>query len=87
MERKGRKGRMELIGGRESVDAFLSKCKWSGDSAYNAIKGILERLDNVKSQKEAPMFIASVQRHITAIDPHSHLSTLYFNIRDLSLSS
>ncbi|GLJ16280.1 hypothetical protein SUGI_0274140 [Cryptomeria japonica] len=79
---------MELKGtGESEVEAFLAECRRSGDGAYNAIKGILERLDNVESRKEARVFLASVQRHIAATDSHNRLSIFHFNIHDLSLSS
>ncbi len=47
-----------------SVTEFLEQCKVSGDSAYNAVKVVLERLRNPETRVSARVLLAAVEKHV-----------------------
>jgi hypothetical protein len=47
-----------------SVTEFLEQCKVSGDSAYNAVKVVLERLHNPETRVSARVLLAAVEKHV-----------------------
>ncbi|XP_076892842.1 methionine S-methyltransferase-like [Bidens hawaiensis] len=65
-----------------SIDEFLKRCSESGDSAYSALRSLLERLENPESRIEARIFLARLQKKLREDDQHC-LNTYHFQIQDI----
>ncbi|KAK1434529.1 hypothetical protein QVD17_00276 [Tagetes erecta] len=65
----------------ESTDEFLKHCSHSGDSAYTALRSLLERLENPDTRTEARIFLAHLQKKLDA----DSLDTYHFQIQDIYL--
>lgn len=69
------------------VKEFLEQCKVSGDSAYNAIKGVLERLENVDTRADARKLLAAVEKYVQKEEPEVDTMAVYhFRLHQLSLN-
>lgn len=92
-EQRGRhdSARSESMGssnGEIEVEAFLEECKLSGDSAYNALKRVLEKLESSQTRVETRVFLTRLQNYVHSTHPQENcLSQFHFDIHDLSLSS
>lgn len=70
-----------------NVENFLDQCKESGDKAYNALKGVLELLQNPSTRTEARVFLSSLQKFVDSQSNVSDsLSVFHFRIHHLSLT-
>ncbi|KAK1287890.1 Methionine S-methyltransferase [Acorus calamus] len=67
------------------MEAFLKECEISGDSAYAALKAVLERLEEPSTRAEARAFLAALQKRF-ADDGDRCFSTYRFKIHDVVLS-
>lgn len=73
--------------GDQDVRAFLAECKESGDKAYGAMKGVLERLMDVDTRLGARVFLERVETHVNAELPNADsLAEFHFRIHELSLT-
>ncbi|MCO5578032.1 hypothetical protein L7F22_031870 [Adiantum nelumboides] len=68
------------------VESFLKECTESGDKAYNALKGVLELLQNPSTRVEARVFLSALQKSTNHINPSDSLSVYHFHIHHLSLA-
>ncbi|KAI3701936.1 hypothetical protein L6452_27433 [Arctium lappa] len=69
-----------------SIEEFLKHCSQSGDSAYNAFRSLLERLEDPKTRTEARIFLAHLKKKIESDGASDHcLSTYHFLIQDVYL--
>ena len=69
------------------VKIFLDQCKDSGDNAYNAIKGVLERLHNPETRTDSRKLLAAVEKHVQNEEPAvDSMATYHFRIHQLSLT-
>ncbi|XP_071725797.1 methionine S-methyltransferase [Rutidosis leptorrhynchoides] len=69
-----------------SIDEFLKQCSQSGDSAYSALRSLLERLEDPDTRTEARIFLAHVQKKLDADGSTQHsLDTYHFQIQDIYL--
>ena len=86
--RRGGKGfSMGLATSDSEVAEFLEQCKVSGDNAYNAIKGVLERLHNPETRVSARQLLAAVEKYVEKQGPGlNSMSTYHFRIHQLSLT-
>ncbi|KAM0046734.1 putative methionine S-methyltransferase [Helianthus debilis subsp. tardiflorus] len=71
----------------ESIDEFLNKCSESGDSAYSALRSLLERLENPETRIAARVFFARLQKklHDDGASSQHCLQTYHFQIQDIYL--
>lgn len=70
-----------------NIDSFLKECRESGDKAYNALKGVLELLQNPSTRSEARVFLSNLQKFVDGLsDVSDGLSVFHFRIRCLSLT-
>ncbi|KAL9246094.1 hypothetical protein vseg_019673 [Gypsophila vaccaria] len=69
------------------IDEFLTKCAESGDTAYGALRSILERLEDPATRVDARVFLTRLQEHFASsnILPDQCFSTYHFLIHDLQL--
>jgi methionine S-methyltransferase len=73
--------------GDRDVQAFLAECKESGDKAYGAFKGLLQRLLDVETRLEARVFFERIETHVNAELPIADtLAEFHFRIHELSLT-
>ena len=78
---------MGLATSDSEVAEFLEQCKVSGDNAYNAIKGVLERLHNPETRVSARQLLAAVEKYVEKQGPGlNSMSTYHFRIHQLSLT-
>ncbi|KAL8205974.1 hypothetical protein R6Q57_009525 [Mikania cordata] len=69
-----------------SMDEFLNKCSQSGDSAYSALRSLLERLEDPVTRTEARVFFARLQEKLDNDGVTQHcLDTYHFQIQDIYL--
>ncbi|KAL8254966.1 hypothetical protein R6Q59_033187 [Mikania micrantha] len=69
-----------------SIDEFLKHCSQSGDSAYSALRSLLERLENPDTRIEARVFFAHLQKKLDSDGASEHcLNTYHFQIQDIYL--
>ncbi|CAI9303200.1 unnamed protein product [Lactuca saligna] len=69
-----------------SVDEFLKQCSQSGDSAYSALRSLLERLENPDTRTEARIFFTHLQKKLETDGASEHcLDTYHFQIQDIFL--
>ncbi|XP_051145100.1 methionine S-methyltransferase-like [Andrographis paniculata] len=69
-----------------SVEEFLKQCQQSGDSAYAALRSILERLEDPGTRVEARIFLAEIQRRFESKgEAERCLQDYHFQIQDLHL--
>ncbi|XP_076937153.1 methionine S-methyltransferase [Bidens hawaiensis] len=66
-----------------SMDEFLKQCSVSGDSAYSALRSLLQRLENPDTRTEARVFLAHLHKRLQS-DGHC-LDTYHFQIQDIYL--
>lgn len=69
-----------------NVQSFLEECKESGDKAYNALKGVLELLQNPSTRTEARVFLSSLQKSVSQSNASDSLAVYHFHIHQLSLT-
>ncbi|KAK1352123.1 Methionine S-methyltransferase [Heracleum sosnowskyi] len=68
----------------ESIDEFLTQCKQSGDSAYSALRSLLERLEDPKTRIEARIFFSGLQKRFPSKESIDEcLDTYHFRIQDI----
>ncbi|ONK73077.1 uncharacterized protein A4U43_C04F26920 [Asparagus officinalis] len=69
------------------MEVFLKECERSGDSAYAALKSILERLENPSTRSQARVFLASVQKRFDSEESSQDCFRRYhFRIHDVQLT-
>lgn len=69
-----------------SVDEFLEICEKSGDSAYTALRSLLERLEDESTRTEARIFFSHLQKRFDSEQSLDHrLDTYHFRIDDIYL--
>lgn len=69
------------------VSEFLEQCKVSGYNAYNAIKGVLERLHNPETRADARKILAAVEKYVEKQVPEvNSMATYHFRLHRLSLT-
>ncbi|KAJ8647368.1 hypothetical protein MRB53_000391 [Persea americana] len=44
------------------IEEFLMQCENSGDSAYNALKSLLKKLDDPTTRADARVFLSDLQK-------------------------
>ncbi|CAN8253575.1 unnamed protein product [Cochlearia groenlandica] len=66
-----------------SVDEFLNRCEESGDSAYGALRSVLERLEDPKTRSEARIFLSDIYKRVGSSE--TCLNTFHFHIQDIVL--
>ncbi|KAI5072948.1 hypothetical protein GOP47_0013054 [Adiantum capillus-veneris] len=69
-----------------NVEIFLEECRESGDKAYNALKGVLELLQNPSTRVEARIFLSTLQKITNHSSPSESLAVYHFRIHHLSLT-
>lgn len=68
------------------VDEFLKRCEQSGDSAYAALRSLLERLDDPITRSEARIFLTSLQRRFPTKEASQKcFDDYHFRIEDIVL--
>ncbi|KAL4184199.1 hypothetical protein AMTRI_Chr11g158820 [Amborella trichopoda] len=71
-----------------AMEEFLKLCEESGDSAYNAFKAILEKLENPSTRSETRVFLASLQRRFESKESSLKcFSDYHFRIHDVLLAN
>ena len=69
-----------------SMEEFLSQCKQSGDSAYGALRSLLQRLEDPKTRTEARIFLSDLQKRFDSKeDSDQCLQTFHFHIQDIHI--
>nr|Q9SWR3.1 RecName: Full=Methionine S-methyltransferase; AltName: Full=AdoMet:Met S-methyltransferase [Wollastonia biflora]AAD49573.1 methionine S-methyltransferase [Wollastonia biflora] len=69
-----------------SIDEFLNHCSQSGDSAYSALRSLLERLEKPDTRTEARIFLAHLQKKLDNDGASQRcLETYHFQIQDIYL--
>nr|GEW23428.1 methionine S-methyltransferase [Tanacetum cinerariifolium] len=70
----------------KSIDEFLSQCSESGDSAYSALRSLLERLEDPNTRTETRIFFTNLKKKIEN-DGLSEkcLESYHFQIQDVYL--
>ncbi|KAI8028499.1 Methionine S-methyltransferase [Camellia lanceoleosa] len=69
-----------------SMDEFLKQCEQSGDSAYSALRSLLERLQDPKTRSEARIFLSDLQKRFDTKEASEQcLETYHFLIQDIYL--
>ncbi|XP_058089956.1 methionine S-methyltransferase [Magnolia sinica] len=69
------------------MEDFLKECEKSGDSAYNALKSVLEKLEDPNSRADARIFLSSLQnRFLSKEDSDRCFHTFHFRIHDVLLA-
>ncbi|PSS00318.1 Methionine S-methyltransferase [Actinidia chinensis var. chinensis] len=77
---------MAVKGLWESLDEFLKQCERSGDCAYNALRSLLERLEDPNTRVEARIFLSDLQKRFgTKEESDRCLQTFHFQIQDIFL--
>ncbi|GFZ09533.1 methionine S-methyltransferase [Actinidia rufa] len=77
---------MAVKGLWESLDEFLKQCERSGDCAYNALRLLLERLEDPNTRVEARIFLSDLQKRFgTKEESDRCLQTFHFQIQDIFL--
>ncbi|XAR56244.1 Methionine S-methyltransferase [Bertholletia excelsa] len=75
---------MAVEGLWRSMDEFLKQCQQSGDSAYAALRSLLERLEDPNTRAEARIFLAHLQKRLEGKDASEKcLETFHFLIQDV----
>ncbi|KAJ1704222.1 hypothetical protein LUZ63_004001 [Rhynchospora breviuscula] len=67
------------------MQKFLEECSISGDAAYGAIKGLLERLEKESTRSEARVFLSEIQRRF-ADSSIECFKKYHFRIHDVWLN-
>ncbi|KAL7257968.1 hypothetical protein ACSBR1_004151 [Camellia fascicularis] len=70
-----------------SIDEFLKQCEQSSDSAYSALRSLLERLEDPKTRVQARIFLSDLQKRFDAKEAPEEqcLQTYHFLIQDIYL--
>ncbi|GMP63257.1 hypothetical protein CsSME_00025015 [Camellia sinensis var. sinensis] len=70
-----------------SIDEFLKQCELSSDSAYSALRSLLERLEDAKTRVQARIFLSDLQKRFDAKEAPEEqcLQTYHFLIQDIYL--
>lgn len=69
-----------------SVDEFLDQCRLSGDSAYTALRLLLEKLEDPTTRAPARVFLSDLQKRFASGKASEQcLSTFHFRIQDVLL--
>ncbi|KAI7725989.1 LOW QUALITY PROTEIN: hypothetical protein M8C21_015244 [Ambrosia artemisiifolia] len=71
-----------------SIDDFLNLCTHSGDSAYSALRSLLERLEDPNTRTEARVFLSHLQKKLHSdgeLSSHHCLDKYHFQIQDIYL--
>ncbi|XP_047339346.1 methionine S-methyltransferase isoform X1 [Impatiens glandulifera] len=77
---------MAVKGLWNSIDEFLNQCKQSGDTAYAALRSLLERLENPDTRTEARIFLSHLQKRFpTKEESDQCIETFHFQIQDIYL--
>ncbi|KFK26617.1 hypothetical protein AALP_AA8G271900 [Arabis alpina] len=66
-----------------SVDDFLNRCQQSGDSAYAALRSVLERLEDPTTRSNARIFLSDLYKRVGSSE--TCLQTYHFHIQDIFL--
>ncbi|GJX89167.1 methionine S-methyltransferase, partial [Tanacetum coccineum] len=67
----------------KSIDEFLTQCSESGDSAYSALRSLLERLENPNTRTETRIFFTNLKKKIQ--NDEKCLESYHFQIQDVYL--
>ncbi|XP_077249670.1 methionine S-methyltransferase [Tasmannia lanceolata] len=74
------------LGFAEEMESFLKQCSESGDSAYNAMKSVLEKLEDPKSRGGARIFLANLHKRFHSQESSQEcFDTYHFRIHDALL--
>ncbi|KAL6531569.1 mitochondrial metal transporter [Orobanche minor] len=69
-----------------SMEEFLKQCEQSGDSAYSALRSLLERLEDPSTRTDARIFLSELHKRLESQEAsESCLRTYHFQIQDLYL--
>ncbi|KAH7295337.1 hypothetical protein KP509_27G043100 [Ceratopteris richardii] len=68
------------------VESFLEECRESGDRAYNALKEVLELLQNPSTRVEVRVFLSGLLKTVGHSKASDNLSIYHFHIHRFSLS-
>ncbi|PNY02355.1 methionine S-methyltransferase-like protein [Trifolium pratense] len=69
-----------------TVDEFLEQCKQSGDSAYAALRSLLEGLEDPETRSQARIFLSHLQNRFPTKDSCDRcFQTYHFRIEDILL--
>ncbi|KAL6501327.1 mitochondrial metal transporter [Orobanche hederae] len=69
-----------------SMEEFLKQCEQSGDSAYSALRSLLERLEDPSTRTDARIFLSELHKRLESQEAsESCLGTYHFQIQDLYL--
>ncbi|XP_048334990.2 methionine S-methyltransferase [Ziziphus jujuba] len=69
-----------------SVEEFLKECQQSGDSAYAALRSVLERLEDQKTRVQARIFLADLQKRFPSKEARDQcFDSYHFRIEDIFL--
>lgn len=69
------------------MEEFLKRCEKSGDSAYNALKSLLEKLDDPTTRADARVFLSDLQKRFDSKDSSDLcFDNYHFRIHDVLLS-
>ncbi|CAI0376806.1 unnamed protein product [Linum tenue] len=66
-----------------SMDEFLKQCEQSGDSAYAALRSLLERLENPATRTQSRIFLSDLYKRVG--DSDQCLDKYHFRIQDVVL--
>ncbi|KAG9457111.1 hypothetical protein H6P81_001619 [Aristolochia fimbriata] len=70
------------------MDEFLKQCEHSGDSAYNAFKAVLEKLEDPSTRASARVFLAQLQKRFDSPERQQRCFDAYhFRIHDVLLAN
>nr|GEV36416.1 methionine S-methyltransferase [Tanacetum cinerariifolium] len=74
-------------GGGGGIDEFLKECSESGDSAYSALRSLLQGLENPNTRTQTRIFFAHLQKKLQtdAVSLQHCLDTYHFQIQDIYL--
>ncbi|KAJ8647369.1 hypothetical protein MRB53_000392 [Persea americana] len=69
------------------IEEFLMQCENSGDSAYNALKSLLKKLDDPTTRADARVFLSDLQKKFDSKESSELcFNTFHFRIHDVLLS-
>ncbi|KAL5704794.1 methionine S-methyltransferase [Ranunculus cassubicifolius] len=69
------------------MEEFLSQCSQSGDSAYTALKSLLENLENPSTRTQTRVFFTNLQKRFTSKEDSDRcFESYHFRIHDILLA-
>lgn len=68
------------------MEEFLKQCKLSGDSAYSALRSLLERLEDPSTRTDARIFLSELHKRFASKEESEEcLRSYHFQIQDIFL--